>query len=178
MFHVRLDVDPWGPDGELQRLDAAMRTAGSKELHIPMSRMPLEEDGDHFTHEGQRMFSRALADALPPNIPGPLLILADSTVDFHNWSDDGTWNGWASALLKDTLGRDDVTVDCVCGSGFIARSAVGEHFRARMSHHLRRDGTRVGNVILVGGWNDHRTGRIDDTIRAMHGFISLWQRYR
>lgn len=173
MFHVRIDSPPWGPDAGLASLDAALRTCGSTQLNIPMQSLPLENDNDHFTRAGQRAFSTSVANALSRDV-SPLLIIADSTIDFHNWS-DGEWTGWATSQLVEAFHGRDLVVDAVCGSGFIARSRHGEHFHARLSDHLRR-GFR-GSVLFIGGWNDERTGRINDTIAAIHKCGSLADRY-
>lgn len=173
MFHVRIDSAPWGPDTDLGSLDAALRRCGSTQLNICMQNLPLEEDRDHFSRAGQRAFSTSLANALPRDV-SPLLIIADSTIDFHNWS-DGEWTGWASSLLVEAFHGKEIVVDAVCGSGFIARAHHGEHFHARLSKHLRQG--FAGSVLFIGGWNDQRTGRINDTIAAIHKCGSLTDRY-
>lgn len=167
--HFRLDVAPWShPD--LARLDDVLRRF-STELEVDLGAFALEPDGDHFTRDGQRAFTEALVRALPTE--GAILVLADSTIDFHNWSSDGEWTGWASSLVRDALPGRDVVVDAVCGSGFVARA--GEHFYARLSAHLRRG--FHGTIVVLGGWNDQRTGRIEETANAMSRFASLAERY-
>jgi len=177
MWHVRIDGPPWGPDPTLERLDRTLAQLRSTPLDLPMATFPLEEDGDHFTRDGQRAFHEAFADAIARTVVTPqVLVLADSTVDFHNWTRDGEWTGWATSMLQQTLGEYGVTdarVDAVCGSGFVARARQGEHFHARLSHHLR--GGYCGPVVFVGGWND--TGRLDDTLDAMRKCASLVERY-
>lgn len=144
-----------------------------------MTEFPLEADGEHFTKDGQRAFHEAFSDALNRTIMDTrVLILSDSTIDFHNFSNDGEWTGWASAALKQTLaehGIVDAVIDAICGSGFVARAQHGEHFYARLSHHLR-NGYR-GPVVFVGGWNDVNTGRIQETIEAMRKCTSIVERY-
>jgi hypothetical protein len=174
MFHVRIDTPPWGPNPSLAALDYALRIQGSTQLNVTMQDIPLEDDGDHFTRAGQRAFSHALVRAIPQNSSESMLVIADSTIDFHNWSGD-EWTGWASSVLVDAFQGRNVVVDAVCGSGFIARSRHGEHFHARLSNHLR--GGFRGGVVFIGGWNDERTGRIDDTIAAIHKCTSLVDRY-
>ncbi len=106
------------------------------------------------------------------------LVLADSTVDFHNWTADGEWTGWATAELVEAFARRNVcaTVDSVCGSGFVARAREGEHFYARLSQHLRNDGYR-GPVLLVGGWNDVRAGRSHDAAQAIRMCTTTLERF-
>ena len=179
MWHVLINSPPWGPDAILERLDQTMVQLNSSLIEFPMSQFPLETDGDHFTRNGQRAFHEALADALNRTIMSDrVLILSDSTIDFHNWSTDGEWTGWASSTLKTTLAEYGITnsiVDAVCGSGFISRARHGEHFYARLSHHLR--GGYRGPVVVVGGWNDAKTGRVDETVEAMRKCASVLERY-
>ena len=180
MFHVRIDSPPWGPNPDLASFDAALCSCGSKQLDISMLQFPLENDNDHFTRDGQLAFSDSVANAFAKDFSqknpdnSPLLVIADSTVDFHNWS-DGEWTGWASSQLVRAFGNRHIVVDAVCGSGFIARARTGEHFHNRLSTHLR-NGFR-GSVLLIGGWNDERTGRISDTISSIHRCGALMKRY-
>lgn len=175
---MHIDSPPWGPDTHLATFDAVLRSLGSTQLNVTMENMPLEDDGDHFTRDGQRAFSSALARALRSRRSKSILVMADSTVDFHDWSDEHTRTGWASSLLATALGgeeRQRVVVDAISGSGFIARAHHGEHFHARLSRHLR--GGFRGDVLLIGGWNDARTGRVNDTIHSIHKCASLIDRY-
>jgi hypothetical protein len=177
MWHVRIDSPPWGPDTALKRLDDTLAQLHSSMIDVGLGTFPLERDGEHFTKNGQRAFHEALSDALQ-HVGEDVLIIADSTIDFHNWSHDWEWTGWASSSLKKTLSSYGVTnaiVDAVCGSGFIARARQGEHFYARLSHHLRT-GYR-GPVVFIGGWNDVRNGRVDDTLDAIRKCASLVERY-
>lgn len=181
MWHVRIDTAPWGPDASLRRLDDTLRHLGSTCLSLDMSRIPLESDGDHFTRAGQLAFHAALCEALRRRpLVGrlPVLVLSDSTIDHHNWTPDGEWTGWASSHLTEALaasGHAGAVVDAVRGSGFLSRAREGEHFYARLSHHLRA-GHR-GPVVFVGGWNDARTGRPDETMAAMRKCASTIERY-
>ena len=179
MWHVLIDSPPWGPNETLNRLDQAMVQSNSCPIELPMTKFPLEADGEHFTKNGQRAFHEAFSDAMQRKIMDTrVLILSDSTIDFHNWSKDGEWTGWASTSLKQTLAEYGIVhsiVDAVCGSGFVARAQYGEHFYARLSHHLR-NGYR-GPVVFVGGWNDVHTGRIHETVEAMRKCTSIVERY-
>lgn len=198
IYHVRIDTPPW-VGASHARLDDTLAALGSTCVDVRMDDLDLETDGDHFTRTAQRTFharlmeavemamgteatvaatagGRTAADDAPPSRPR-LLVLADSAVDFHNRI-DGEWTGWASADLRDAAQQRaniDVLVDAVCGSGFVSRAHAGDHFHARLSHHLR-SGFR-GAVLLVGGWNDARTGRMDETIMAMARCVASHARY-
>lgn len=179
MWHVRIDSPPWGPDPTLQLFDRTLAQLNSCPIDIPMVQFPLEKDGEHFTRDGQRAFHEALSDALQNTLMEPrVLILSDSTIDHHNWSRDGEWTGWASTALRHTLseyGITNSTVDAICGSGFVARARHGEHFYARLSHHLR--GGFRGPIVFIGGWNDANAGRVDETLEAMRKCASIVERY-
>ena len=126
MFHVRIDTPPWGPNPSLAALDYALRIQGSTQLNVTMQDIPLEDDGDHFTRAGQRAFSHALVRAIPQNSSESMLVIADSTIDFHNWSGD-EWTGWASSVLVDAFQGRNVVVDAVCG---VQRREQAGAFRA------------------------------------------------
>ena len=167
MWHVPTNVAPWSsPD--LAVLDARLRATGSLELPgVDAGRFALEADGLHYTRAGQVAFTRHLVDAVV-RLPRPLLILSDSTIDHHNWDDDGNWTGWANALLVDALrarGVDDVVVDAVRGTGFVAGADSNQHFRARLSRRWRT-GFR-GAVLMIGGWNDEGCPCADAAVRGV-----------
>lgn len=179
MLHARINSSPWGPDFTLARFDKTLNDIGSRQLEVCFETMPLEDDGEHFTREGQRMFNTAFAESLRVATPSRrIVVVADSAIDFHNWSDDGEWTGWASTALQDALshkGFDAPLVDAICGSGFVARAQFGEHFYARVSRHLRA-GYR-GPVVFVGGWNDARIGRESDVANAMRRCGGIIERF-
>ena len=141
-------------------------------LRLDVGAFPLEEDGDHYTRDAHERFCAALAAELH-SFQRPLIV-ADSTIDHHNWSYDGEWTGWASATLREALGKRAI-VDAVCGSGFVARATSNEHFYTRLSHHLRT--ANVDAVVFVGGWNDVRAGRTNDACASARACVALAQRY-
>lgn len=153
LLHTRTDVTPWRHP-TLAALDATLRAAGSTEVTLPWETCALEQDGLHFTLHGQRVFDTLFADAIVRALPvghspAPLLVLTDSTVGYHDWSEDGQWHGRASRRLERVLSARGVnaTVDAVCGSGFVARAREGLNFRARIPDAPH-------DVCFVGGWND------------------------
>ncbi|MEC7098674.1 MAG: hypothetical protein VXW74_04420 [Candidatus Thermoplasmatota archaeon] len=174
LSHLRIDTPPW-TDARLHHLDEALVKRGSRALAMRMDDLSLEEDGDHFTCEGQTVFHRRLASLLNRTDDTPLLVLSDSTIDFHNWVD--AYTGWADADLTHALAPRPVTIDAVCGSGFVAGATNNEHFHARLSTHLR-NGFR-GDLLLIGGWNDERmlTRPLQDTVNAIDRVVSLYRRY-
>lgn len=170
MYHIRINTPPWGPTHTFQNFDAGLRNEGSTEIPLPFESFEYEADGLHFTRSSQRRFHRLLESTLT-TLPRPLLILTDSTVDFHNWEEGDEWSGWATSDLQSRLG-EGVIIDAVCGSGFVAGALDNDHFRARLSYHLR-DGFR-GTVLFMGGWNDLN---ISSTCASIRGCASLWNRY-
>lgn len=179
MLHVRIDSPPWGPDATLGYYDTVLTKNGSTPIALPFEKMALEADGDHFTRNSQAVFNTDFAASLRNLTESShILVLADSTIDFHNWSDDDEWTGWASNALQHALQQQNfrhIIIDAICGSGFVARASRGEHFHARLSHHLRV-GYR-GPVVFVGGWNDKNLGRDKDVESAIERCASVIQRY-
>ena len=167
VHHTLTNRPPWGPSDHLARLDDALRRTGSQPLDdLDVGVFGLESDGDHYTKEEYRRFvaqlSHVVRDMYYP------LIVSDSTIDWHNYTQDWEWTGWASSLLRDALSGRCV-VDAVCGSGFVARAAQNEHFYTRVSHHLRTNAD-ITDVVLVGGWND--AGRTKEACQAISRIVS------
>lgn len=171
--HIRINSPPWGPDPTFQRFDQYLELAGSQVVDVAFDAMQLEDDGQHFTREGQHAFHVALS-VLMKNV-SQLLILSDSTIDFHNWNTDGSWSGWASHDLARCMPQTHVSIDSVCGSGFVSRAHCNEHFYARASNHLRAG--YDGPILIIGGWNDafERHTSVECAIR---GIGKLTERYR
>jgi hypothetical protein len=179
MLHVRIDSPPWGPDVTLNLYDRVLEGVGSIPIVMPFETMALEADGDHFTRNGQAVFNKEFAASIRNQTSSSeILVLADSTIDFHNWSDEDVWTGWASNALHHALQQNDfrnIIVDAICGSGFIARAYKGEHFYARLSHHLRVG--YKGPVVFIGGWNDKNLSRDKDVKMAIERCASVIERY-
>jgi hypothetical protein len=171
-YHVVLDRPPWGPSASLADLDACLASV-STPLVLDVGAFELEADGDHYTRRGFVAFAEALARALARARVARPLVVADSTVDHHNWAEDGAWTGWADNVLVRAV--PTAHVDAVCGSGFVARACHQEHFHARVSRRLRVASHDA--VVLVGGWNDERTGRLDATRAAMARVAQLAVRW-
>lgn len=161
---------PWGPSDDLARLDAVLCASGSIPLeNLDVGAFGLEDDGNHYTQTEYRRFVTHLVHAVR-DMPHPLIV-SDSTIDWHNYTRDWEWTGWASSCIRDALGGRCV-VDAVCGSGFIARAAQNEHFYTRVSHHLRTN-RDISDVVLLGGWNDG--GRTHDACSAIARLVSRVQ---
>lgn len=83
MFHVRINSPPWGPDVTLSLYDNILTGLGSVPILLPFENMALEADGDHFTRNGQAVFSTEFAAAIRNRTSSShILVLADSTIDF------------------------------------------------------------------------------------------------
>lgn len=167
VYHVPTNVRPWGPCPTLQAIDSTYLATGSKPLALDAGAYALEADGDHYTVAAYERFARDLVALLPRR--GRVLIMTDSTVDFHNWEND-THTGWASEVLQAL--RPDTVVDSVCGSGFVARARVGEHFYARLRERWKQ-GEEYSAVVFIGGWNDARDVHAAHTTLAMQRALRI-----
>ena len=115
-------------------------------------------DGNHFTEQGQQSFHRALAHSIP--YYDTLLIICDSTIDYHNWDENGYWTGWANESMTNEFAPDtSIIVDAVSGSGFKAHEKEGNDFLSRLKWHVH-NGYR-GPVLFVGGWSDIHEDELD-----------------
>jgi len=171
LCHAITNVLPWGPNEGLERIDSCLSRSGSTGFSLPWESYELEDDGEHFTKRAYRNFARDLLTALPTNASSYYLV-ADSTVDWHNWSDDGEWTGWANSVLQETFQTHvphiPTIIDAVGGTGFVAGN--GHHYYTRISNALRT-GSANGDTtfVLMGGWNDVREG--DARVKVACGSI-------
>ena len=172
-LHVATNVASWSAP-TLQSLDATLQDAGSVALELPWHSFGLEDDGEHFTEAGAMAFCAALvthtllAMREAKTDRRKLVIVSDSTIDHNDRDDDGTWHGRASRRLRDGFARHgvDATVDAVGGTGFLAGARDGQHFFARLARRvLRRSTVDDACVLLIGGWNDVRTGSAGECTR-------------
>ena len=152
IYHVLTNISPWGPEETYREWDSQLSRSGSTAVRVVCGDIPLEEDGLHFTKKGQTMFYDRLYEALPPS-DNSLLIISDSTVDYHNRDNDDNWTGWANREMTERFNPRRIVVDTVRGSGFTARATHNEHFYPRLSAHIRNG--FHGDILFIGGWNDH-----------------------
>lgn len=160
VFHATTRGPPW--TGTLLPLvDGRLRDDGSVELPLDWTRYEYEADGEHFTEASARAFCDDLVETFLARCgcARSVWVVTDSTVG-HNDYEDGAWTGEASARLASSLRARgvDAAVDAVCGSGFAAMSAEGEHFAARLSARRRSGADAPDAVVFVGGWNDDGRG--------------------
>ena len=151
-FAVKTDVHVWRSP-ILRRLDACMANAGATLIDLPWDEFELyKHDSDHFTRKGYDRFVQAFAKALARTGLQRVLVLADSTIDYHNWNAT-TYTGTANALLIKTMRKHgvDAVVDAVSGSGFVALHDRNQSFGHRLLRHRLRG---CPHVVVVGGWND------------------------
>lgn len=152
MWALRTNVHIWAcPFTEW--LDATLQSQGVPLVDLPWSAFDvLEEDTLHFTRTGYIRFAKALAETVRAlHVGSTLHILSDSTIDYWNWDDDGTYTGWASHYLESLL-RPHVPharVDAIVGSGFLASD----------SSFRRRIGPPGTPTLIIGGWNDQAYAR-------------------
>lgn len=172
IHHTITNRAPWGPSDHLACIDNTLANEGSIPLEeLDVGSFYLEHDGEHYTRNEYRRFVHLFKKCVE-NMPYPLIV-SDSTIGWHDWTDDWVWTGWASDHLRTALSGQCV-VDVVCGSGFVARAHQNEHFYTRVSHHLRTN-PGITDVVLVGGWNDE--GRTAQACAAARRLVSLVQRY-
>lgn len=176
-FHLRVSAGPWKSD-DAKRLDDALVALNSTPIDLPWEDFELCEDGNHFTPQGAARFSKALCDALNSlsHLPPRLLVLADSTIGFYDFDDEGNYTGGASDALADMMVTEvralqSVRVDSFCGSGFVSMAGDGQHFRARLLDRRRSVPKAMQEACLfVGGWNDinsyHSHKRIAAAVQA------------
>lgn len=153
IFCLRTDADPWRAP-TLSRLDSIMQVSGAHLICFDWTRYNYVSDGLHFTRASQADFSRDMAECLAAHFPtntGSLYIVTDSTVDHAPM-------GYAmleQALRNLLPSSTTVTVDAVCGSGFVLMGAVGLDFGSRVRQAIRRGDIRTDTMlVLMGGWND------------------------
>jgi hypothetical protein len=175
LAHLRTDVGPWRGDATLAAIDASLASEGSLPLDLPWERFELQRDGDHFTASGVDAFAEALAPTLRAACGGGVTrvhVVSDSTLRGKS----------APRVLTRALKRQGfahVTVDAVCGSGFVGRAEDGEHFYARVGRWLRgREGQPHPPTVLVlmGGWNDARDGRAHLAVGAARACAAMARR--
>lgn len=161
-FHLRVSVGRWQSD-DARRLDQALLASGSHAIDLPWDALEICEDNLHFSTVGANAFARALCEAVAAlwrqrRLPRRLLVISDSTIGHHDYDDDGVWTGGASEalaamLVEEVEGLDDVHVDAVCGSGFVACAREGHNYRARLARR-KREASSAEACLFIGGWND------------------------
>jgi len=160
LFHVDTDSPPW-TSAHTSLVDLILKGQDSHSLELNWDKYAYELDGEHFTDAGFDDFSSDMVDAVCNALPSArkLWVMSDSTIDHNNYNYNYTqgavYCGRATALLtrKFREAGVDAVIDAVCGSGFAAMSASGEHFRARLSAR-RKCADPPDAIVLMGGWND------------------------
>ena len=134
-------------------------------------------DGMHFTEKGFERFARALARSLAHALARvtyssstlAVAVVTDSTVGH----DGERWAPRLAAAIRRFAGVSRVTVDAVCGSGFVALRDENLHFGARLRSHLPRDEQATVVVVFVGGWNDVRDEHRDEACDEAKNCMAL-----
>ena len=104
-------------------IDDQLSKLGIKLIDLNWEKCTLiRNDLNHFTWKGYKNFCKYLNHKLKKIIPEStnLYIIADSTIDYHNYIKNYRYNGKANRFLKLYLKNYKVTVDAQCGSGFHA----------------------------------------------------------
>ena len=156
------NVPPW-ESVQMNFIDRECKQWSDSVLDAPWLEYEYLSDGIHFTWEAQLLFNGWLVDQLRP-FPEPLIIITDSTVGHHDWK-NGKWHGKASKHLLQMLlqiGKKKVTVDAICGSGYVARAEFGENFRPRIASKQAENAT----MVVIGGWNDEHSSNVIHAVRG------------
>ena len=155
IYHTRISVANWKSE-RADLLDEALIANGSSPIDLPWDSFEFIENDDHFTDQGAATFADALVAAIPVDASTKVVrILADSTIGYNDFDEQGDWTNFASDRIRRLMmcrhpTLNEVIVDAVCGSGFAALSRLGLHFYSR----LPRRGVDPYSVVFVGGWND------------------------
>ena len=140
--------------GDCLAVDVFPRIAATSEFWV---------DNWHFTEDGYSWFCDSFVEATARHLrkkgchleDGWWMLVADSTIDFANWTSDGAWTGEGDRCITEAFADRGmkVVVDAVGGSGFLAGRRT---FRRRMQDHKARFATwyPYTGVILLGGFND------------------------
>jgi len=142
-------------------IDDQLSKLGIKLIDVNWEKCTLiMNDLNHFTWKGYKNFCKYLSHELKKIIPKRtnLYIIADSTIDYHNYTKNYRYNGKANKFLKLYLKNYKVTVDAQCGSGF----HVPETFVNRVENVPRRS-----VVLFIGGWNDYSYVKIKHSMNHL-----------
>lgn len=172
MYACRTNVEHWA-SRYCADLDRTLERSGFRLLDLPWHAFELRPyDSDHFTQRGFRKFAKAIAARLEGlGLEGPILVVADSTVD---WLNDGTFD--AHRKLRRAFRRRGLACETTSqsGSGFCALAHQGRDFGALLREALRCQ--NYANIVVVGGWNDERQGyAIERVSAAVSAFVAQWR---
>ena len=121
----------------------------------------IRNDMNHFTWTGFKVFCKYLNIELKKRFKtgARIHIISDSTIDYHNYNANYSYNGKAHKFLKLYLKNFKITLDSQMGSGFHAPVS----FIDRLNKVPRRS-----KVLFVGGWNDYSFKQIKNNICKIH----------
>ena len=150
---LRTDTPPWRA-ATFKCLDSIIESAGARIIDFDWTRYDYVSDGLHFTPSSQADFSRDMADCIAANFSegtSSIYIVTDSTVD-HAPMGARMLKQELHLLLPDSVA---VTVDAVCGSGFVLMGSMGLDLGSRIRRAVQRGDVRHDTMlVLIGGWND------------------------
>lgn len=154
-LHMKTNVHHWKHPW-LKQIDDVL-SKNSREIDIDWNSCELEKgDSDHFTENGSKTFCYLLIKELSKySDVKKLHIISDSTIAHNDY--DGRV---ASTRLETELQKIgiDASVDAISGSGFVARAWADEHYRARVTRHLKSHKGENHAILFIGGWNDIHSG--------------------
>lgn len=130
-------------------IDNQLSKANIKLIDFPWEKCKLiRDDSNHFTWSGFKKFCSNLNYKLKNLLDkdSKLYIIADSTIDYHNYTKNYRYTGKANKYLKLYLKNFKVIIDAQYGSGFHA----GHKFIDRI-YKVPKEYT----ILFIGGWNDH-----------------------
>lgn len=136
-------------------------------IDIPWNNCTLiRNDINHFTWKGFKNFCKYLNIELKKllRVDSHLHIISDSTIDYHNYTKNYTYNGKANKFLKLYLKKFKVTIDAQCGSGFHAHPS----FIDRLSKVPKNS-----TILFIGGWNDYSFKQIRNNFSKLSIYSCL-----
>ena len=143
-------------------IDNQLSKANIKLIDIPWNKCKLiRNDLNHFTWKGYKKFCIYLNIELKKLLQSEsrLHIIADSTIDYHNYTKNYIYNGKANKFLKLYLKNFKVTIDAQCGSGF--------HTSVSFIDRLSKV-PKSSTILFVGGWNDYSFKQIKYSISTIY----------
>lgn len=181
IWYLRVNTMPWSAEScasRIRHVESSLQDLCTGAIDVPWTSFDYVEDGDHFTENSAEAFAVRFVDEVRERVGDEIerrgvLVLADSTIDWDNDS------GGKSRRIEELFGDINCVVDAVGGSGFCAKAEDNQHFRGRLSRHLRTM-KPVPYVVFVGGWNDARDTRFsfESLTLAITGCVELVNRYR
>lgn len=160
ILSLRTNVYMW--KSPLNRyIDNKLNSIGIKLINLPWDKFELiKSDQDHFTWRGYKSFCKNFNVQLAHffKTGTKIHIIADSTIDYWNYTSNFKYTGKANKFLKLYCKDYKITIDAIAGSGYTTRN----NFIDRIDNSIECDA-----VILIGGWNDVSYSSIHSSMKKL-----------